>query len=145
MPAGRKQVDYTDIRYDGIPAKIDGVTIVFDATKVNGADPTMIGKAVTLSAADTVALCADGDHVYGKLLSVEPDGFCTVQRWGMAELPGGASAALTLGKMIVGALGAASAKGYIREVATATAAELGKMRGTIINAAVTTAVVVDLG
>jgi hypothetical protein len=68
-----------------------------------------------------------------------------VQRWGMCELPGGASASLGLGQPIIGALGAASAKGYIRQVASATAAEITLGRGKIINAAVTTAVVVDLG
>jgi hypothetical protein len=145
MPAGRKQVDYTDIRYDAITMKIDNSTIVYDGTQARGAAATMLDKAVTLSADDTVALCADGDYVFGKLLKVEADGFCTVQRWGMATLPAGASAAVTRGKKIVGALGASSAKGYIREVATATAAELGRQRGEIINSADTTAVVVDLG
>src|SRR5204862_7344663 len=98
MPAGRNQVDYGDIRADQITAKIDGVTITFDATQPGGAAATMIGKAVTLSADDTVALCADGDYVYGKLLKVEPDGFCSVQKWGMATLPAGTAAALTRGK-----------------------------------------------
>ena len=145
MPAGRRQVDYTDIRYGAITMKIDNSTIVFDGTKARGADATMLDKAVTLSANDTVALCADGDAVFGKLLKVESDGFCTVQRYGFATLPGGASATRTRGKKIVGALGASSAKGYIREVATGTAAGIGKQRGEIINTADTTAVVVDFG
>lgn len=67
MATGRSQVDYTDIRYDALTFKVDGVTIVYDATKANGAADTMIGKAVTLSANDTVALCADGDAIVGKL------------------------------------------------------------------------------
>lgn len=143
MASGRNQVDYTDIDYDALTLKIDNSTITFDATQPGGAAATMIGKAVTLSAADTVALCADGEFVLGKLLKVTDDLFCTVQHEGFCTLPGGASASLTLGKAIVGALGAASAKGYIREVATATAAELGRMNGRIINAAVTTDVVVE--
>lgn len=145
MPSGRNQVDYTDIGYRAITVKIDNSTIVFDSTKAGGAAATMIGKAVTWSAADTVALCADGDHVLGKLLQVTPDNFAVVQVGGFTTLPGGASATLTQGKKIVGALGAASAKGYIREVATGTAAELGKQNGSIVNAADTTAVVVNFG
>jgi hypothetical protein len=145
MPSGRKQVDYTGIRYDALTVKIDNSTIVYDGSKANGADATMIGKAVTWSADDTVALAADGDYVLGKLLSVTPDGFASVQKWGMATLPAGASATVTRGTKIVGALGAASAKGYIRNAASATAAELVKQRGEIVNVADTTNVVVDLG
>jgi hypothetical protein len=104
----------------------------------------MIGKAVTFSAADTVALCADGDAVVGKLILVEADGKCAVQTAGVMTLPGGESATLTLGTAIVGDLGASSAKGYIRSAASATAAELVKCRGYIENAGDTAAVVVDL-
>lgn len=143
MPAGRDQVAYDDIRYDGITMKIDNSTIVFDASKANGADATMIGKAVTLSGNDTVALAADGDAVFGKLLKVEPGNFCSVQRWGFAALP--SSGTITRGTGIVGALGPSSAKGYIRSAASATAAELGKQRGTVVNIADTAAVWVDLG
>lgn len=145
MPAGRNQVDYTDIGYRAITVKIDNSTIVFDATQAGGAAATMIGQAVTWSAADTVALCADGDYVLGKLIKVEQGNFATVQVGGFTTLPGGASATLTQGKSVVGALGAASAKGFVREVATATAAELGRQHGSIVNAAVTTAVVVFFG
>jgi hypothetical protein len=145
MPAGRSQVAYDGIREDSISMKIDNSTIVYDSTKANGAATTMIGKAVVLSADDTVALCADGDAVFGKLLKVEADNFATIQRWGMADLPAGASAATTRGNRIVGALGAASAKGYIRDAAAATAAELVKARGVIVNVADTTHVWVDLG
>jgi len=59
-------------------------------------------------------------------------------------LPGGDSASLTLNKKIVGAASSAPANGYIREVATATAAELGLARGFIVDAGTTTAVVVWL-
>jgi len=125
--------------------KIDNSTITYDSTKANGAATTMIGKAVTFSAADTVALAADGDAVIGKLILVESDNKADVQVSGVMTLPGGNGAALTLGKKIVGALNASAEKGYIREVATATAAELGKARGWIENAGTTTAVVIDLG
>lgn len=143
MPAGRDQVDYDGIRYDGMTFKIDNSTIVFDATQVNGAAATMIGKAVTLSADDTVALAADGDAVIGKLLKVEPGNFATVQMYGYAQLP--SSGTITRGTRIVGALGPASAKGYVRSAASATAAELAKQRGLVVNIADTAAVWVDLG
>lgn len=145
MVSGRSQVDYTDILRHDLTMKIDNSTIVFDATKVGGADATMIGKAVTISANDTVALCADADYVFGKLVRVFPDNFCSVQIRGFADLPAGASATVTRGTNIVGALGASSAKGYIRSAASGTAAELIKMGGKIVNNADTTAVVVDLG
>lgn len=146
MPVGRKQVAYDDIRYDALTFKIDNSTITFDGTKANGIGKAAgTGDAVTYSANDTVALTQDGNHVVGKLLKVEADGFCTVQKWGLTELPGGNAATLTQGARIVGALGAASARGYIRAVNTAVAAELGVARGDIVNNAVTTGVWVDLG
>jgi hypothetical protein len=121
--------------------KADGVTIVYDATLVGGS--AAVGLAVTESADDTVALCADGDEVRGKVILVESDGKVNVQDGGYMTLPAGTGASLTRGKKIVGAL-LSSAKGYIREVATGTAAELGKARGSIINASDTANVVVDL-
>lgn len=142
MPAGRNQVDYTDIDYSGLTYKIDNVTITYDVTKAGGS--SQVGLAVFLSANDTVALTQDGTAVEGKLLKVTDDLFCTVQTDGYCTLPGGVAANLTLGKKIVGALGAASARGYIREVATATTAELGLAAGSIINNADATAVVVEL-
>ena len=68
-----------------------------------------------------------------------------MQVGGYCDLPGGDSATLTLGVGIVGALGAASAKGYIRIAASGTAAETVKERGRIVANDTTTAVVVDLG
>ncbi len=124
-----------------ITYKIDNSTIVYDATAANGASATlMIGKAVTFSADDTVALAADGDAVVGKLISVTADNKCSVRTKGFVTLPGGNGASLTRGKKIVGALNASSEKGYIREVATGTAAELGKCRGMIQSSGTTTAV-----
>jgi hypothetical protein len=120
--------------------KIDNSTITYDATKANGAATTMIGKAVTLSADDTVALAADADAVLGKLISVEGDNKCSVRVHGYVTLPGGNGATLTRGVAIVGALNASSEKGYVRIAASGTPAELVKSRGTIINNGTTTAV-----
>jgi len=143
MPAGRNQVDYTDIGFKAITAKIDAVTITYDATKVNGS--AAIGLAVMLSADDTIALTSDGAAVYGKLIRVSADNFATVQNDGFATLPGGLAAVLTRGKRYVGATGVAAARGYIRDVNTAVVAELGVAIGSIVNTADTTNVVVDLG
>ncbi len=122
--------------------KIDASTIIYDATKEGGS--AFIGKAVTLSGNDTVALVGDGEKVEGMLLKVESDGVAAVVTEGVVELPGGTGAVLTRGKKIVGDLGPSSAKGYIQEVAVATAAQLGVARGSIRNTADTAAVVVKL-
>lgn len=120
---------------------IDNSTIVYSATETNGSVST--GLAVTFSADDTVQLVGDGEAIVGKLISVTKDNFCTVQTHGVMTLPAGTGATLTLGEKIVGDL-LSAAEGYIRVVATGTAAELGHMRGSIQNNAVTTAVVVEL-
>ncbi len=121
---------------------IDDSTITYSATETNGS--SKVGLAVALSASKTIETAGDGEEVLGKLLSVESDGKAVVQVAGFMSLPGGNGAALTPGKAIVGALNASSAEGYIREVATATAAELGRCNGMIIDAGTTTAVVVRL-
>lgn len=147
MPAGRNQVDYADIRADQLTYKIDGVTITYDRTMPNGIGKAAgTGDAVMLSNNDTVALTNDGACVEGKILKVEKDGFATIQRWGMATLPKGDSApgTATRGRKIVGATNGGN-RGFIRDVNTATAAELGLMRGQIINVADAAAIVVDLG
>lgn len=117
-------------------------TIVYSATEEGGS--AQVGLAVTLESSNTISLVGDGEQVEGKLIKVESDGFCVVQVEGEMTLPGGDSATLTAGASIVGDLGAASAEGYIRAVATGTAAELGRTRGTIIDSSTATAVVVRL-
>jgi len=121
---------------------IDDSTVTYSASEVNGS--AVVGRAVNLSAAHTVKLAADGEAVIGKLIKVTPDNRAVVQVKGVMTLPGGDSASLTLNKKIVGAASSAPANGYIREVATATAAELGLARGFIVDAGTTTAVVVWL-
>jgi hypothetical protein len=135
------------VSFEGVDAefatfKIDNSTITYSATATNGS--SVVGKAVALSAAKTVKLAADGDAVVGKLIAVESDQYCTVQYEGYMTLPGGNGASLTLGKKIVGAVDGSSNPGFIREVNTGTAAELGKARGFIVDAGTTTAVVVNL-
>ena len=122
--------------------KIDNSTITYDRTKTNGS--AQVGLAVTFSGDETVALTADGDAVVGKLIKVEADNKATVQTDGTMTFGKGDAATTTRGTKIVGARGAASAKGYIRSVNTAVAAELGKARGRIENVATATAIVVSL-
>ena len=142
MSDPRNAVSLVGIGYETETFLIDNSTITYSATVANGS--ASVGLAVTFSAADTVALAADGNAIVGKLIKVESDNKAVVQTGGYVTLPGGNGASLTRGKKIVGALNASSAAGYIREVATATAAELGVCRGMITNAGTTTAVVVRL-
>ncbi|MGA7617240.1 MAG: hypothetical protein WBX15_18910 [Thermoanaerobaculia bacterium] len=141
MADPRADVDLIGIDYEAVTLKIDNSSITYDATKANGS--AQAGLAVTLSAAKTVALAADGEVVLGKLISVESDNLAVVQVGGFCTLPAGTGASLSLGKKIVGAV-LVAAEGYIREVNTATAAELGIAAHAIYDAGTTTAVVVKL-
>ena len=135
------------VSFDGIAATyetflIDNSTITYSATVANGS--AKVGLAVALSGNGTIETAGDGEEVVGKLVKVEADNKAVVQTGGYMTLPGGDGASLTPGKKIVGDLNASSAEGYIREVATGTAAELGVARGMIIDAANTAAVIVRL-
>lgn len=141
MADPRADIGWTGIGAEFAPYKIDNSTITYDATQPRGT--AQAGLAVTLSAAKTVALAADGQRVIGKLISVESDNLATVQIGGFMTLPAGTGAALTLGKAIVGAL-LSTAKGYIREAASGTAAELVLCGGVIEDAGATSAVWVYL-
>ncbi len=120
----------------------DNSTITYSATATGGS--SQVGLAVTINSSDLIETVGDGEFVLGKLIKVEPDNTATVQTHGEMGLPGGLSATLTRGKSIVGDLGAASAEGYIREVATGTAAELGVARGFIDDPSTATDVRVQL-
>jgi hypothetical protein len=139
-PRSTIQIDGQNPQY--LPFTIDASTITYDPTKPNGS--AQVGLAVKLASAKTIALSTDGSAVLGKLINVEPDGQALVQVGGGVTLPGGNGAALTVTKKIVGAVNASSAGGYIREVNTAVAAELGLARGFIADAGTATAVVVVL-
>lgn len=120
---------------------IDNSTITYSATTAYGS--AQVGLAVALSAANTIELAGDGEEVVGRLDSVDANLKARVQIGGAMKLPAGTGASLTVGKKIVGDL-LVSAEGYIREVATGTAAELGVARGMILDAGTTTAVEVYL-
>lgn len=142
MADPRKAVSFEGIGEVIATYAIDNSTIVYDKTKANGS--AQVGLAVTLSADGTVKLAEDAEAIEGKLLSVQGDNFASVQVGGFMTLPGGSGATLTRGTKIVGDLGAASAKGYIRSAASGQAAELLVGRGRIVESGTATAVVVHL-
>lgn|SRR3990167_9413514 len=111
---------------------IDNSTIVYSATVAYGSSQIGLAATFTTAGDGTVKLTEDGEFVLGRITLVTHDNYATVQVGGAMRLPPGSGATITEGKEIVGDLGAASAKGYIREVATATAAELGVARGFIV-------------
>jgi Tfp pilus assembly protein PilW len=123
---------------------IDNSTITFDSTKPYGSAQAGAQLAVSFSAAKTVQLASDGEALVGRLEKVEADLKATVAVKGCLAFKGGQSATLTLGTAIVGALGAASAKGFVRSAASGTAAELIKCRGQIYDAGDTSNVWVEL-
>lgn len=142
MPDPRLTTQYDEIQAESVTAKIDGTSITYDATQVNNSAGA--GLAVTLTADSTVGLTQDANAVYGKLIMVEWDGYCAVQVEGYMKLPAGSAATVTPGTKIVGALGAASAKGFIRSVAAATLAEVAVAHGLIVDHSDTTNVVVRM-
>lgn len=109
--------------------------IVFDATLTGGS--AVVGRAVMLSGNGTIRLTADASHVLGKLVKVEPDGFCHVEVDGAVDLP--SSGTITAGSRIVGALSGA-ARGYVRSVVATVLAEVAAGRGLVIDATTATAV-----
>ena len=128
-PRAAVLVDTINAKYATL--QIDDSTITYLATVAGGS--ASVGKAVKMSAVNTVALATDGSAVTGKLLKVESDNFALVQVGGGMTLPGGDSATLTAGKKVVGAINAQSAGGYIREVNTGAAGELGLARGFTVD------------
>lgn len=127
-------------------------TIVYDKTVAGGS--ASVGLACTTfgRADDTIGLVGADERVSGRIDIVEADGFCSVTTMGEVELPAGDGATVTVGSKIVGALGAASAEGYIKSVGAPTTLEptLAQLnasnaaRGEILNNDVTTAVWVAL-
>lgn len=59
--------------------------IVYDANAKNGSPH--VGKAVARAGQGTVDLTNTGTEVFGKLIKVEPDGYCTIQEQGYCDLP----------------------------------------------------------
>lgn len=138
----------------GVTYTIDNSTITYSATANNGS--AQVGRAVRYSTDDTVALCANGEAVEAKLILVEPDGKCTIQVFGYADLPSGNAATLTIGAKVMGATDAGSVTGAIAAIpetisASPTQAEVqaalkvGKSRAKIVNNDDTAKVIVLFG
>jgi hypothetical protein len=144
MPNPRNIINFDEVDVKYRTFKIDNSTITYDATKAYGSAQAGVKLAVTLSPDGTVALAADGDAVIGRLEKVEADLKASVAVGGCLAFKGGNAAPLTRGKKIVGALDPGTNKGFVRDVNTAVAAELGKARGAIYDLADTNNVIVEL-
>lgn len=128
--------------------KADGADIVYSASAAHGS--AVVGRAVMLSGAGIVRLAGAGDLVLGKLIQVEPDGYCLVQVGGVTDLPAGDNGAAVNNQIVGDTLSAA--RGYIRSVATpggayaqAAATDAARGRHVVLDAAVSTAIEVLLG
>lgn len=141
MANPRAVVDFEGIGVRRETYIADNSTIVFDSTESNGS--AQVGLAVQLTGNATVALTEDGTEVLGRLERVHADGMCVVQTHGGCSLPAGDGATVTAGSKIVGDLGAANAKGYIRN-AVADSTDDVPARHTILDASTSTAVKVML-
>ncbi|SRR5260221_10137396 len=121
---------YVTMAYDG--------TIVFDKTLPGGA--AQVGKAVEMVSGGTVGLCATAHEIYGKLVKVEPDGFCSVQYKGFCDLPydGSPTYAATNNGVVGGATAGNVAPASVAETATAV------RRAIAIKADVTGRIIVEL-
>jgi hypothetical protein len=142
MADPRDTVSFEGLHQRRATFEIDGVTITREATVAHGT--SHVGKAVTLSAADTVALADDGEAVIGRLEAVEAGDKAIVTVSGYVVLPGGNGATLTLGSAIVGAQDASTNPGYIRSANSAVAAEMVVARGFIQNAGTPASTIVRL-
>ena len=123
---------------------IDDSTITYSATEGNSSAQAGERLAVSLSADETVQLAADGESIVGRLEKLEKDvigvlAVVAVEGVRM-RFKGGASATLTRGVGIVGALGASSARGYVRSpvaaggtYAQAAVNEAARARGVLID------------
>lgn len=92
-------------------------SIAYDATAKNGS--AHVGKCVMMTAEDTVGLVTAGLEIIGVLIKVEPDGFCTVQDEGYADVP--TTGTVTYTNANNGAVGGATA-GYAAVAAAVPAA-----------------------
>jgi hypothetical protein len=141
MADPRADVGSVDVDLEFATFKIDNSTITYSKTADYGSASAGVNLMVSISANDTVQLVSDAEALAGRLEEVYSDNFARVAvRAKRMKMKGGDAATLTLGSKMVGALGAASAKGYVRSVAATTgsyvqgtATETQRGRGTIIN------------
>jgi hypothetical protein len=122
-------------RFDGIGYKAVTIphdaSIVYDQNQPNGS--VSRGLAVRMISSTQCGLTVDASPVKGRIERVESDGFAVIQIEGYMRFPGGTGAVWTASqdKPIVGAVGPASAPGYVRPAAVATLAEVAVANGEI--------------
>jgi hypothetical protein len=140
-----------------ITGPLDGIgfraaTFVIDGSTIPAYDPAVAlgsavaGRAVGLVAGtqNAVELVAAGQDILGRLDHVESDGACVVQIEGECKLPQGNAVDVVRGDKIIGALGPASARGYIGPM-SADVAGASAGRHVVLDDAVATAISVMLG
>ena len=130
MADPRKRVQYRAIANEFLTMKYDA-TITYDDSKAEGS--ASVGLAVTVVAGtnDTASLTTDASPVLGRLERVQTDGYCTVAVSGPLLLPIG-TGTVTVGLKVCGCL-LSAAKGYIRNIAPATLAEVAVARGLVLS------------
>ena len=119
MPDPRNTVAFDEVATRRVTYKIDNVTIIYDKTKTKGS--AQVGFAVGLSDDGIVELVNDNNVIEGKLDEVFPDNKASVIVDGYAFLPAGAAAAVAIGRKVIGALGPAGARGFVKAVPAASA------------------------
>ena len=145
MANPRKIIDHRGQGFRAFTFLVDGTSIVHSATAKDGSASAGLAVGLVAGTEDTVELVVDGQNVLGRLLHVEADGTCAVQVEGVCELAAGNGATVTRGAPVVGALGAASARGYVRAIAPATLADVAQGRHRILKAADPTKMQIHLG
>lgn len=146
--AGRNDCSFEGVGTEYATFKYDG-SIVYDQTKIGGS--VSVGLAVKMTGQKQVGLTTDACVVKGKIIKVEPDGFCNIAYEGHESLPYGTGiVAGNWGKKFVGALDGGGNGGYIRPAAAVAGAfaqaglqEVANATGSIIDDSDITAVVVD--
>lgn len=95
--------------------RADGDTIAYDKSAENRS--TAVGKAFTINTEGKAVLVSDGDEIIGKVLAVDDDNVMTgAYICAGLRLPLGDGQKVVRGDRLVGALGANSAKGYVKAV-----------------------------
>jgi hypothetical protein len=133
------------VGFRAVSFKIDGTTITFDATQVDGAAGAGLAVGLVAGTQDTVELVAAGQAITGRLDHVEGDGTCAVQIEGECKLPQGNAVDVVRNERIVGALGPSSARGYIGPAVGTSGTTALAGRHVVLDDAVSTAISVMLG
>ena len=115
---------------------VDGSTITYDRTKANGSE--QVGLWCSLSDNMEIQLAADGQGLVGKLIKVQANGLGVVAYdAALIKVNPGTGVTLVRDRGLVGALGASSARGYVRNpiLADTEAGRIERLiaRGTVLD------------